>query len=68
MSTSYSVDEFAEAEGVSRATIYNLWQRGEGPRYYLVGKQRRITEEMRRAWQLDREAKTFKEAADASAS
>src|SRR6478672_2877246 len=60
MTKSYSVVEFAEAEGVSRATIYNLWTRGEGPRFYTVGNRRRITEEARQDWHRAREAVTGK--------
>jgi len=63
---SYTPTELAEAERICRATLYRLWQLGEGPRYYFVGKQRRISEEARREWQLEREARAFKEAADAA--
>jgi tRNA G37 N-methylase TrmD len=53
---SYTVDTFCEAEQFTRAHLYNLWKRGEGPRFYTVGNRRRITEEMRREWQAKREA------------
>ena len=45
---SYTVDEFAEAERLSRSMLYKLWSQGQGPRFYYVGTVRRITEEMRR--------------------
>ena len=53
--TSYTIAEFCSVERISRAHLYNLWNRGEGPRFYLVGNRRRITEEARLEWQRDRE-------------
>jgi excisionase family DNA binding protein len=52
---SYTVSELAELERVSRAFIYQLWARGEGPRYYTIGNRRRITEEQRQEWHRERE-------------
>jgi hypothetical protein len=26
----YSVDEYCDAHGICRASLYNLWRRGEG--------------------------------------
>jgi hypothetical protein len=57
MSTkSYTVVELADAERVSRAFIYKLWSQGQGPRYYMIGNRRRITEEMRIEWHRKLEA------------
>ena len=53
---SYTTDEFCEAERMSRSMVYKLWQQGQGPRFYLVGTVRRITEEARLEWQREREA------------
>jgi hypothetical protein len=53
---SYTVDEFAEAERISRAMVYKLWGDGKGPRYYMVGNVRRITHQARLEWQQQREA------------
>jgi hypothetical protein len=53
---SYTVDEFAEAERISRACLYQLWARGEGPQYYLVGNRRRISQASRGAWHASRKA------------
>jgi hypothetical protein len=53
---SYTVDTFCEAERISRAHLYSLWNRGQGPRFYCVGNRRRITEEMRIEWQRQLEA------------
>ena len=56
---SYTVSELAEAERVSRAFIYQLWARGEGPEYYTLGnRRRRITEQQRQEWHRKREAAT----------
>jgi hypothetical protein len=48
---SYTVDTFCEAEHFTRAHLYNLWNRGQGPRFYMAGHRRRITEEARQEWQ-----------------
>jgi hypothetical protein len=47
---SYTVNEFCADEKISRAHLYILWKRGEGPKYYLVGSRRRITEAARKEW------------------
>ena len=52
---SYTVDEFAKAERLSRSMVYKLWLLGKGPRYYLVGTVRRISPEARIEWQQARE-------------
>jgi hypothetical protein len=54
----YSVDEFCEAENVSRSRLYEFWQMGLGPDYYMNGNQRRITHDARRRWQQARIAAT----------
>jgi predicted DNA-binding transcriptional regulator AlpA len=41
----YSVIEFAQAYGLSRATIYNLWKDGIGPRPMRVGRRTLITKQ-----------------------
>ena len=40
---SYTVDELAEAERLSRSMLYKLWSQGKGPRFYYVGTVRRIS-------------------------
>jgi hypothetical protein len=60
---SYTVDEFCEAERISRAHLYNEWKRGRGPRYYLVGNVRRISHQARIEWQRKREAETMQSVA-----
>ena len=41
---SYTVDEFAASERMSRSMVYKLWKQGKGPRFYMVGTVRRIGE------------------------
>jgi hypothetical protein len=53
---SYTLSEFAELERISRAFLYLLWERGEGPRYFYAGHCRRISHQARLDWQRDREA------------
>jgi hypothetical protein len=56
MSESYTPETFAKAENISRAMLYLLWKRGQGPRYYQIGNRRRISYEARLEWQREREA------------
>jgi predicted DNA-binding transcriptional regulator AlpA len=51
---SYSVNELAKVEGVSRAFLYKLWGKNEGPEYYQLGNRRRITEAQRQKWHAKR--------------
>jgi len=56
---SYSVDEFCNAERISRVALYAFWKQGKGPRYYMNGRCRRITHQARLTWQRQREAETM---------
>ena len=60
MEKSYNVSAFCAAEEISRGMLYLLWKRGKGPRFYYLGRIRRITEEARLQWQREREAETMK--------
>jgi hypothetical protein len=53
---SYTVNEFASAERMSRGMVYKMWKAGCGPDYYWVGNTRRITHSARLAFQRQREA------------
>ena len=53
---SYTVDEFAASERMSRSMVYKLWKQGKGPRFYMVGTVRRISHQARVDWQREREA------------
>jgi hypothetical protein len=55
---SYTIDEFADAERISRAMVYKLWSQGKGPRFYMVGTRRLISHQARLEWQQEREAET----------
>ena len=52
----YTPIEFAAAERISRAMLYKLWSQGKGPKFYLIGNRRRISEQARTEWRLAREA------------
>ena len=51
----YSVNEFCLRHGISRATLYNLWTIGEGPRRMIVGGRVMISRESADAWRRQRE-------------
>jgi hypothetical protein len=53
---SLTIDEFCQAEKISRSMLYRAWSEGWGPRFYRVGVTRRITYRARQAWQREREA------------
>ena len=53
---SYTVDEFCEAERLSRGALYGLWRIGKGPRFYRNGTRRIITHRARLDFQREREA------------
>jgi predicted DNA-binding transcriptional regulator AlpA len=46
----YSVIEFAQAHGVSRAHLYNLWKDGLGPKAMRVGRRTLISKEAAETW------------------
>lgn len=58
----YTVDEFASRHRLSRAFVYLLWKRGEGPGYMTVGARRLISREAAAAWRREREAATTRAA------
>ena len=53
---SYTVAEFCEAERISRAMIYKLWEQGHGPRFFYIGTHRRISHHARTEWRERLEA------------
>lgn len=54
--TVYSVDEFCRAHRISRASLYNYWAAGIGPRTMRVGSRRLISAEAAAEWRREREA------------
>jgi hypothetical protein len=53
---SLTVEEFCQAEKISRSMLYQAWSEGWGPKFYRVGVTRRITHRARMEWQREREA------------
>lgn len=64
-----TVTEFCRSHRVSRAKLYSLWGKnktaatpfGEGPRYFLVGTHRRITNDAAADWRAAGEAQAAAE-------
>jgi hypothetical protein len=44
------VEVFCRRHGISRAYLYLLWRRGDGPRYMQVGARRLISKEAALDW------------------
>lgn len=59
----YGVEEFCKRHGISRAYVYLLWKRGEGPRFMQVGARRLISREAAAEWRKAAEAAAAKVAA-----
>ena len=55
---SYTVNEFCEAYGISRAFLYKLWENGHGPVYYKLGTRRFISIQAAEDWQKENESLT----------
>ena len=45
-----SIAEFCDAHRISRAHVYNLLKRGQGPTVMKVGKRTLISDEAATAW------------------
>ena len=45
MANESSIQDFCRRNGISRAFLYLLWRRGEGPRFMQVGARRLISKE-----------------------
>jgi hypothetical protein len=52
----YSIDEFCQTHGISRAFYYKLRSAGKGPVEMEVGARRLISDESGAAWRKQREA------------
>jgi hypothetical protein len=52
----YTVDEFCTAHRIGRSHLYKLWRAGVGPRFFLVGNKRRISNEAASDWRRQGEA------------
>jgi hypothetical protein len=52
------INEFCAAHKISRTKYYDLDAKGLGPKYFLVGNQRRISDEAAAEWRRRMEAMT----------
>jgi excisionase family DNA binding protein len=50
MKLAFSIDEFAQLHGISRATLYDLIKRGDGPAIMKVGHRTLISAEAAAEW------------------
>jgi hypothetical protein len=53
---SLTINDFCQAEKISRSMLYKAWSEGWGPNFYRIGVTRRITHRARLEWQREREA------------
>jgi hypothetical protein len=54
----FSISEFCEVHGISRAHFYNIVKTGVGPRMMYVGGRKIISREAAADWRREREAAT----------
>ena len=59
----YGVDEFCARHGISRAYLYLLWKRDQGPRFMQVGARRLISREAGAEWRRSLEQQPSEAAA-----
>lgn len=52
----FTVTEFAQAYRLSRATLYNLWKGGEGPKRMRVGRRVVVSRDAAEQWRRQVEA------------
>jgi excisionase family DNA binding protein len=60
---SFTIDEFCEAEKISRSFFYKLDSQGKAPKTYPIGRTRRISLDAYKAWRTAREAESEQAAA-----
>ena len=60
----FTVNEFCSAHRVSRSALYELWSCGLGPRFFMVGTHRRISNEAAADWRAAGEAAACGQATD----
>jgi hypothetical protein len=53
---SLTISDFCEAEKLSRSMLYKMWTLGKGPRFFLIGNSKRISQESRETWRRQLEA------------
>ena len=52
----FTINQFCEAVGISRRTLYTLWERNQGPPRVAVGKRVLIPREGAEIWLRERPA------------
>jgi hypothetical protein len=57
----YNVPRFCDSHEISRTQLFKRWKRGQSPRFYWEGRQRRITREAAAEYRAEREAETQSE-------
>ncbi len=55
-SDAYCIRNFCKRHDISPAFLYELWRRGDGPRYMLVGQKRLIADEAAAEWRRSTES------------
>lgn len=63
----FSIDEFCRAHSLSRATLYNEWAAGRGPRKMKVGQRTLISLEAATDWRHDMEEGAGRQSPDDAA-
>ena len=58
MRLAYTVEHFCEAHAISRATLYALLKRGDGPQIMKIGRRTLISVEAAEAWRRRMEERT----------
>jgi predicted DNA-binding transcriptional regulator AlpA len=53
---SLTIDEWCSNRRMSRSTLYAMWRRGEGPKFYRAGRAIRISDEADREWVREAQA------------
>jgi hypothetical protein len=56
-----SVNGFCAKHDLSRTKLYDLWAKGQGPRFFYVGNQRRISDEAASEWRRSMELAAVRE-------
>lgn len=52
----YTIRQFCDAYGISRAFLYELWKEGQGPKRFKVGARVLISDVAALEWQRKKEA------------
>ncbi len=53
---SLTVKDFCNAHGIGRTTVYKMWKLGKGPKFFQVGRTRRIPMDEAKNWRCGEES------------